>query len=99
MSKNHPQVRHEVARHTVVGVVEQNSHDCSSPETKHSSAFTRSAVSRNESKGMLSIFSINARQNSVLVAYTRDRSVGIGLLRRTVLVLCTLRHPGSVNPT
>ncbi len=56
----------------------------SKPETKHSSAFVRSAVSKNESKCILSIFSLNTLQNSVFVAYNCDFSVGIGFLRGIV---------------
>ena len=35
LEKEHPEVRHEVAGHTVVGVIEQNSHD-GSPPTRES---------------------------------------------------------------
>src|ERR1017187_7675576 len=41
----------------------------SKPDTKHSSAFVRSAVSKNESKYILSMFSANPLQNSLFVAY------------------------------
>jgi hypothetical protein len=48
---------------------------------------------------MLFIFSVNALKNSVLVAYGSDMSVEIGLVRRTVLVLCALRRTRSFSPT
>lgn len=65
----------------------------SKPETKHSSAFAGSAVSKNESKCILSISTRNTRQNSALVAYNCDVSGEIDLLPRIVsFVLSTLHR-------
>jgi len=67
----------------------------SKPETKHSSALVRSAVSKNESKCILSIFSANTLQNSVLVVYACDVSVEIGLLRGMVSFVLSGLHCAS----
>jgi hypothetical protein len=62
----------------------------SKPETKQSSAFVRSAVSKSESKCKLSIFSANTLQNSVHVTYARDVSLESGRLgARVIFALCS----------